>query len=441
MLRPPTARCLLVVSVCVFRFINAVHTQVVSNHTEPTELNHANTFYENVSNINSNTSDRPRVNIKSDIHKVTLEVVELKFILLWNVPRDSPFDVMMEGQAAFYKRNCQYKNCFITDNRTFLADVTMFDAVVFNGKRCPELTAIDLPKRRLETQKYILGATESAHYYPMCDPVYDDFFNWTWTYRLDSDILWRYITIYDLEGHIVGPRPDMKWPELAPVNYDTLRRKLASKYKMVAWFVSNCNSKSKRERFVGTLDYVASQKYGWNVDVYGWCGPLRCPREQSSECYEILKLYYYFYLAFENSFAQDYVTEKLLNALNNDVVPVVFGRANYSSFLPPGSYLDARKLGPVRLADTMDAIYNNKTRYFEFFRWKNHFRYNYSLPADVCNLCAAMNDKEAIRRRTMYKYFRRWWNEEPCDGCGFESRSIPVYVFLVQFFFSKLFAL
>lgn len=45
------------------------------------------------------------------------------------------------------------------------------------------------------------------------------------------------------------------------------------------------------------------------------------------ECIDIVEENYYFYLAFENS---DYVTEKLMTALDHYTVPVVLGGANYS---------------------------------------------------------------------------------------------------------------
>ncbi|XP_028160176.1 alpha-(1,3)-fucosyltransferase C-like [Ostrinia furnacalis] len=336
----------------------------------------------------------------------------MKFILQW-APRYSPFDVMREGQEAFFKLDCEYKNCYVTDNKSFFDDIKNFDAIAFSGNHLPN--ANNLPAQRSASQKYIFGATESAHNYRVCDPVFDGFFNWTWTYRLDSDVRWGYITIYDLDGKKVGPKRDMTWPELAPVS-DEFKKKLDSKSKVVAWFVSHCNTLSRRENFVRQLQREAKTKYGWTVDVYGSCGTLKCPRQSSSHCFDILQRDYYFYLSFENSFAEDYVTEKLLNALNNDAVPVVYGGANYSRFLPPGSYLDARELGPAKLAETMDAIYRNKTRYYEFFRWQNHFRYKETFEPDVCNLCAALNDVGAVSRRTEYQHFRRWWNDEQWNG-------------------------
>jgi len=76
------------------------------------------------------------------------------------------------------------------------------------------------------------------------------------------------------------------------------------KTKLVAWFVSNCESESLREKYVQTM-----KKY-IDVDVYGKCGDHVCWVGEQDECYNILERDYKFYLAFENSFCRDYVTEK-----------------------------------------------------------------------------------------------------------------------------------
>jgi len=54
-----------------------------------------------------------------------------------------------------------------------------------------------------------------------------------------------------------------------------------------------------------------------DVDVYGSCGPLQCPRYLSADkCNKKLRNDYHFYLSFENSHCRDYITEKLFwNAL------------------------------------------------------------------------------------------------------------------------------
>lgn len=58
------------------------------------------------------------------------------------------------------------------------------------------------------------------------------------------------------------------------------------------------------------------------------CGP-----RLSEHCYALIESDYYFYLAFENSFCEDYVTEKILTATQHYAVPVVYGGANYSRYV------------------------------------------------------------------------------------------------------------
>jgi hypothetical protein len=73
---------------------------------------------------------------------------------------------------------------------------------------------------------------------------------------------------------------------------------------MAAWFVSNCLSKSKRNEMVNEL-----QKH-MQIDVYGNCGTMTCPRNMEDECREMAAKNYKFYMALENSLCQDYITEK-----------------------------------------------------------------------------------------------------------------------------------
>ena len=59
------------------------------------------------------------------------------------------------------------------------------------------------------------------------------------------------------------------------------------------------------------------------VDIYGGCGPNNCPN--NGDCHAYLEQNYMFYLSFENSICEDYVTEKFWKVLNGNLVPIVLG--------------------------------------------------------------------------------------------------------------------
>lgn len=257
-------------------------------------------------------------------------VKSLKYILLWTDPSTVPFIYMSEGQKVFQNRKCPYTNCYVTANRTLLGDYTKFDVIAFSGPQIVQDT-IFTPQRRSYHQKYVFSSIESPEYYPICDKKYDNFFNWTWSYKLDSDAKWGYMVVRDQNDTIIGPKKEMHWlkvEDMMAVKHK-IRNKLSSKSKAAAWFVSNCFTASERETYVEILQEKLEQ-YHLNVDIYGKCGQFKCSRENMKACLDLLEKNYYFYLAFENAFSEDYVTEKLLHALNHYTIPIVFGGANYS---------------------------------------------------------------------------------------------------------------
>ncbi|XP_063366410.1 alpha-(1,3)-fucosyltransferase C-like [Cydia amplana] len=342
----------------------------------------------------------------------------LKYILLWTPKSSLPFNFFKTGQTVFIRNKCEFTNCYVTaDRRYFKGDLTKFDAVAFNGRNLRYVKASELPQQRSPHQKYVFFNVESSTYQPVCNPWWDNFFNWTSTYKLNSDVMYSYIYIRDMNGVHVGPRIDMDWVKDMKEIGDVLKNKLKRKRKAAAWFVSHCITRSKREKYVKSLQ-KALEPYGLAVDIYGHCGTLVCRGYDKNKCWAMVSSDYYFYLSFENAFAEDYVTEKLLTALNNDAVPIVLGGSNYTKFLPPGSYIDARHPEPESLARVMADIIANTSQYHEFFRWRNHYKYSESeQKEDVCNLCSALNDENMVTTESTYPHFRSWWNPDWEERC------------------------
>ena len=158
-------------------------------------------------------------------------------------------------------------------------------------------------------------------------PIFKNYFNRTMTYRRDSDFveLFAYGRL-----RCIDPSPTcMEFPREADDSAIDLTidgisdislanmSVASSKNRTVAWFVSNCNSNSKRESLVKKLSKFIA------LDIYGRCGNGNHSCPNKFECDQMLRRHYRFYLSFENSLCPDYVTEKLYRPLAHDTVPVV----------------------------------------------------------------------------------------------------------------------
>ena len=150
---------------------------------------------------------------------------------------------------------------------------------------------------------------------------------------------------------------------------DVIRRKSF----LVAWFVTNCDTQSQR------LQYVDELKKYIQVDVFGRCGYLDCPKSYGN-CEQIISQKYKFYLSFENTLCKDYVTEKVFRPMisNYPMVPIVMGYANYSEILPTHSFIDVRWFkSPENLAHYLHHLDKNNIAYAKYFAWRRKYRCGY----------------------------------------------------------------
>lgn len=169
---------------------------------------------------------------------------------------------------------------------------------------------VPIPRfKRPPHQRWIFLLYESpvnSHYdYSM----YNSLFNLTATYRTNSD----FFSIY-------YPNSNMIWAKNHAFN--TSWDYLSGKTKMAVALISNFKTKFR-------LDYIGSLKKYIDVDVFGACGK-PCPY---SDCRAFIASKYKFLFAFENSYCEDYISEKFFETLQFDIIPVVMGSGTYDYYV------------------------------------------------------------------------------------------------------------
>jgi alpha-1,3-fucosyltransferase 10 len=212
------------------------------------------------------------------------------------------------------------------------ADLTRADAVVVH---LPGILAANDPAelvrlRRIAPpgQVWVAESMESAALYPVLDdPDFMALFDLEMTYRQAADIWTPYLP-RDFAARIAPPprRP---------------RRRLCC-----AFVSSEFDESGRREFMRELMAHMEVHSYG----RYLRTRRLLIDRGRPTKLKTLGK--YRYTLAFENSVAPDYVTEKLYEPLLTGTVPVYLGAPNVAEFAPgPDSYVDARAFAsPAELA-------------------------------------------------------------------------------------------
>ena len=315
-----------------------------------------------------------------------------KTILLWNSFWGVKGWEVGLGSAPFHRLNCPVRSCEITQDRSLL---NQSDAVLFH---IHELEGD--PPQKYPNQRWVFFQMESPGYsHNYLFRQWKAMFNWTMTYRLDSDIPLYY-------GYIHTKKKIKK----------RRSRRIPRKSKLVAWMVSNCGTQSKRDKYVEEL-----QKYV-PVDIYGRCGNLTCPRNYTSggsECLSMINSTYKFYLSFENSICKDYVTEKLFMVLPLDVVPIVRSGADYSKLVPRRWYINTKDYeSPLELAYYLKFLDRHPEEYMKYFAGRHRYNmggyYGPSKLPSWCRLCEKLNDEtEPVK---VYHKMEDWWKPNDCQA-------------------------
>ncbi|UMM16171.1 hypothetical protein L5515_013295 [Caenorhabditis briggsae] len=290
--------------------------------------------------------------------------------------------------------------CSISSHR---AHFSQANAVLFHSRNINSKEISSFPFPRRQEIPYVMVAYESPYNAKL--ETYKDFFNWTMSYRIDSDVFAPY-------GGL------LRNSELVKVNYAKIWR---SKTKGTLWLVSNNNVNNKRKKIVEKLI-----ENGMKVDLYGKVynrEPDNCPRDGAQEgCDERFQSPYKFVIAFENSNCKDYVTEKFWRkAEQYKMVPIVMSRKIYKDLgIPDNMYIAVDDFKTLKeFVEFIENLTSNEKEYMKYHKWREEFRIAEANQEifGFCDLCQKLMD---FQNRTIpkksYSSLIAWHNEENCDN-------------------------
>ena len=355
-----------------------------------------------------------------ELHQHHQKGKSLKVILYWNF-----WDPFIENQPLIDSL-CPVTSCIFTSDQSVLnqSHVVLFfvdnELAIYNP----------MPTYRQAHQRFVFAthhgtpfhvalSNTSPDYYM---PLYNDsrfrfdFFNWTMTYRLDSDVVMRQSmgVVVPIEYESSQQK---KHSKIKPSQHLLMRKpsksvqaisRMGSKKKLIAWFPKHCNTLLRRE------DYVHQLRQYVPVDIYGicansTCGSLGCTPPEAN--FNMLRREYKFFLAIETFWCPDYVTEGFYKALDYDTVPIVLGGADYDSLGPPHSFVNALNFSSVEaLAEYLLLLEKNEELYVKYFDWKKTYRVVLQPMRGWCDLCRMAHDDNLPSK--IYHDIKQWWIDD-----------------------------
>uniref|UniRef100_A0A914YX18 Fucosyltransferase n=1 Tax=Panagrolaimus superbus TaxID=310955 RepID=A0A914YX18_9BILA len=178
------------------------------------------------------------------------------------------------------------------------------------------------------------------------------------------------------------------------------------KSKGLLILVSNCDTLSSREYLIEAL----SQQLP--ITIYGKCSKNDC----NSECEKAAIKEHLFYLAFENSICNEYVTEKFWR-MKDLIVPIVLNRNVTSPVAPDESFIAVDDFQSVeKLADYLNLLMNNMEEYKKYFSWTKEYKKTYDKPNLACNLCKFAWElrTNSTNAKSMLPTYDEWISQSQC---------------------------
>jgi len=253
----------------------------------------------------------------------------------------TPYFNLTLQEAIGFSPDLAQDLCTVTLDRRRLAEA---DAVLFH---IPNVRKLPLPKK--PGQIWVAMSMESDANYPIqSDPGFMSYFDIRMNFRLSSDIPMLYF--HPELVQLLNSPPKPKFRQAPAVYFASNNLALNNRYELVSELMKHMD-----------------------IDSYG---KSQANRELEKDTGRITKLDvisgYLFYLAFENSNAVDYVSEKMFDGLIAGTVPVYLGAPNIDDYLPGRNCIikACDFASPAALAQHLLFLSTDKVAYEDHLAWK-----------------------------------------------------------------------
>lgn len=346
-------------------------------------------MYNTLYNVALSINDECNTTLLEDYHRSKVRSQHLKIIY-------GATPIYGRWSHMFNFTGCKFSNC-VVQWCPRLRNVEHADVVIYLAERMHYFPRLSVDTR--SHQKWLLMTRESpARWWFRWKPWVNGQFNGTMTYRHDSEVVAPYGTYYKHETHQQSK------------DYTVNKTRGAFAY------VSNCESDNYNR-----LDLMKRLKDYIDVDVFGSCAGLQSPCQRGDwDCEEKLHGSYRFFLSFENSLCEDYITEKFFQRLKSTsyLLPIAMGGSDliqYTSIAPPDSFLHVYNFTSIAsLGDYLRKLTNDNQMYNKYHTWREKY---YIVPTDAhmeskdCRLCELANSKASM---PVNHNLQSWWNDGVC---------------------------
>ena len=312
---------------------------------------------------------------------------------------------IQKKNLSLYNGTVKYSRVLKYNEILYLKKIlSNYDVIIFHVKDMPGGTMLrELSQNRPLNQVWCYFNKESAYNtINVARKSFDGFFNMTITPKRNSHVFapygyyeekskhsshwlkeYQHLTIFKLSDTLDLASKKVQEKELLEMDFSFVEKELP-----IVWVVSHCNT--FRDIYVEKLlQYLP-------IDIYGTCS---LSYKQKKECEkntyacESRLRRYKFTLAFENSFCEDYVTEKYWNAIIRGNIPIVLGGSNYDAKIAiPGSFINARLFkSPESLANYINFLLHSEYEYNKYFEWRRKYIVDFK-PNDNIRLDRIISD-------------------------------------------------